>query len=300
MNLRYLSLLIFVGALSSCSSSKKLAYQPISPDKITQYDGMRLVWHEEFDRDGRLGSDWSYEHGFVRNEELQWYQEDNATVHDGCLDIEGRLERVVNNRYEEGHPDWRRNRPEAKYTSSCVTTRGTHEFKYGRFEIRAKIPPVGGSWPAIWILGNKHGWPENGEVDIMEYYIKYGGPGILANACWGGEKPYQGTWDEGFIPFSHFTDKDPDWGDKFHIWRMDWDEKFIRIYLDDELLNETDLSQTFNKGVNGLYDNPFSNDDPEFKAYLLLNLALGGNGGTPDDAQYPIHYLVDYVRIYQK
>lgn len=314
--------LLFAGALVGCSSSKKSSgvkvitpddsaalvymvpagmedFYPSNPGKIANYDGYTLVWNEEFSQKGRLNSaEWNYEHGFVRNNELQWYQEDNATVHDGCLDIEGRIEEVVNPRYEEGHRDWRRNRPVAKYTSTSVTTRGSHEFKYGRYEVRAKIPTVSGSWPAIWMLGNKHGWPENGELDLMEFYISNGQPGILANACWGGTRPNNGTWDSSFKPYSHFLAKDAQWGEKFHVWRMDWDKDYIRMYLDGELLNEIDLSKTFNKGVKGLYDNPFSNDDPDFKAYILLNLALGGNGGTPDDPSYPIHYLVDYVRVY--
>ena len=102
------------------------------------------------------------------------------------------------------------------------------------------------------------------------------------------------------IPFSHFTEKDPYWADKFHIWRMDWDKEFIRIYLDDELLNEVDLSKTQNQGYNGNTENPFANDVVGFKHYLLLNLAIGSNGGEPNDCQFPLRYYIDYVRVYQK
>jgi hypothetical protein len=79
---------------------------------------------------------------------------------------------------------------------------------------------------------------------------------------------------------------------------MDWDELFIRLYLDDELMNTIDLSQTVNRNTNR--ENPFSNDIEGFGMYLLLNLALGENGGKPDDSQFPLQYLVDYVRVYTR
>ena len=262
-------------------------------------EGMRLVWSDEFDTDGSPSKDWTYEQGFQRNQEAQWYQRQNAFVKDGCLVIEGRREHRRNPNYMAGSNDWRTNREFIEYTSSSLTTRLTQQFLYGRFEIRAKIPTATGAWPAIWLLGNKWEWPQNGEIDIMEYYIKNGKPSILANACWGSGQRWNAVWDSEAIPFTHFTDKDPEWADKFHVWRMDWDEHYIRIYLDDELLNEIDLSKTQNGGYGGNRENPFANRVSGFKHYLLLNLALGGNGGEPDISQFPLRYYIDYVRVYQ-
>lgn len=259
----------------------------------------QLVWSDEFDVEGKTSDDWTYEHGFVRNEELQWYQSQNAYVKDGCLVIEGRRERFPNPYYVAGSRDWRTNREFVDYTSSCLTTRLSHQFLYGRVEVRAKIPTATGAWPAIWLLGNKWDWPQNGEIDMMEYYIKEGRPSILANACWSSDKRWTAVWDSAVIPFTHFTDKDPAWADKFHIWRMDWTRQYIRLYLDDELLNEIDLSQTFNQGYEGNTENPFANTVPGFGHYLLLNLAIGSNGGTPDITQFPLRYYIDYVRVYQ-
>lgn len=266
----------------------------------TQYDGYTLAWHDEFDSDGLPSSDWTAEQGFVRNEELQWYQADNATQSGGCLVIEGRKERVANTNYDSSSSDWKLNRQYAEYTSSCITTEKSHTFMYGRFEIRAKIPVATGAWPAIWLLGNQWDWPMNGEIDILEFYIKNGLPSILANACWSSPRQWEAVWDESVTPYSHFTSSDSDWADKFHLWRMDWDKDYIRIYLDDEQLNEVDLSQTANQGYNGNYENPFSNSVDGFGAYILLNLAIGSNGGTPDTSKFPLHYYVDYVRVYQQ
>ena len=259
----------------------------------------RLVWSDEFEVNGRPSTDWTFERGFKRNQELQWYQSQNAWVKDGCLVIEGRKEHRRNPLYEAGSSDWRKNREFIEYTSSSLTTRLGFQFLYGRVEVRAMIPVASGSWPAIWLLGNKWEWPQNGEIDMMEYYIKDGVPSILANACWGSTERWKAVWDSVVMPFTHFTEKDPDWADKFHIWRMDWDKDFIRLYLDDELLNEIDLSKTFNGGYQGNTENPFTNTVPGFKHYILLNLALGSNGGELDDSQFPLRYLIDYVRVYQ-
>ena len=256
----------------------------------------QLVWSEEFNAEGKVNpAVWNFEHGFVRNNEDQWYQEENAICENGVLVVEARKERFENPNYEKNSRDWRRNRPFAGYTSASINTRGKKEFQYGRFEIRAKIPTASGAWPAIWTLGKNMPWPSNGEIDIMEYYRIKDIPHILANVAWGTDQPHKAKWNSRTVPFSKFTDKDPDWAGKFHIWRMDWDEDAIRLYLDDELLNETLLSETQNGSV-GNYTNPFRQSH-----YILLNLAIGGdNGGAIDDAAFPLQYEVDYVRAYQK
>jgi beta-glucanase (GH16 family) len=255
----------------------------------------QLVWSDEFNYTGKPDlSSWSDEEGFVRNEEYQWYQPDNAYCEKGVLTIEAKKERVKNPRYRSGGNDWKSTREYAEYTSSSIKTVGKREFLYGRFEVKARIPVAGGSWPAIWTLGKEMPWPSNGEIDIMEYYRIKGVPHILANTAWGTDRPFNAKWDSAKIPFEHFTSKDPDWTSKFHIWRMDWDETAIRLYLDDELLNETLLSETIN-GKTGNYTNPFQQPH-----YLLLNLAIGGqNGGEPDVKAYPLKYEIDYVRVYQ-
>lgn len=277
-----------------------LAFYPTPLNsEIPSYEGYALVWSDEFNGDS-LSEDWTFEEGFQRNNELQWYQPQNASVKDGCLVIEGRSERVKNPNYDPESGDWTKNREYAEFTSSCVTTQNRKDFKYGRFEVRAKIPTVSGSWPAIWLLGNQWQWPANGEIDMMEYYQRDGVSSILANACWGADKRHSApVWDDSITPFTHFTSKDPEWADKFHIWKMDWDEKTIKLYLDEELLNEIDLAETFNGGLDGNTENPFSNDVEGFGDYILLNLAIGSNGGEPDLKAFPLHYLVDYVRVYQ-
>lgn len=260
----------------------------------TAPEGYKLVFADEFTVDGPPNPEnWGYEHGFVRNKELQWYQPDNAYCDGGHLIIEARKVDIPNLGYDPGSKNWGKQRERISYTSSCVITRGRHAWRYGRFEIRAKIQAEDGLWPAIWLLGADEGdgrnWPACGEIDVMEYYRG----NILANAAWAG-KDGAVTWDDTSIPVEALADGSPEaWAARFHIWRMDWDEEQIRIYLDDRLLNTVDLSKTVNQTEDGI--NPFHRPH-----YLLLNLAIGGTaGGDPSQTQFPRQFIVDYVRVYQ-
>lgn len=257
--------------------------------KAPRQEGYALVWADEFDQDGAPDPrNWAYERGFVRNEELQYYRPENARCEGGMLIIEARREKFGNPRYEEGSRDWRRNRKEADYTSACLITRGLHQWLYGRFEMRGRIDTRPGMWPAWWTLGTARRWPGSGEIDIMEYYRGM----LLANVAWLGSKPGETRWDDLKKPLEEFGD--PAWSTKFHVWRMDWDQNAIKLYVDDQLLNSTDLAETVNGDAEGA--NPFH--EPQ---YMLLNLAIGGKaGGDPSQTEFPGRFEVDYVRVYQR
>ncbi len=251
--------------------------------------GFKLVWSDEFNKDGRPDpNNWTYERGFVRNQELQWYQPENARCENGILIIEGQRQRKENSRYRADGRDWRQNRKYAEYTSASLTTRRLHSWKFGRFEMRGRIDTRAGLWPAFWTLGIEGPWPSNGEIDIMEYYRGV----LLANATWATEKRWVPKWDDTKKPITEFND--PNWSEKFHIWRMDWDADSIKLYVDDMLLNQVDLSKTINGDEQG--KNPFHQPH-----YIILNLAIGGKaGGDPSNTKFPARFEVDYVRIYQK
>lgn len=250
---------------------------------------LQLIWADEFDKNGPLDpQNWTYETGFVRNQELQWYQPDNALCDNGLLIIESRREPKRNPKYEPNSLDWKRNREYASYTSASLTTKGLHSWRYGRFEMRGRIDTRPGLWPAFWTLGVEGQWPSNGEIDIMEYYRGM----LLANAAWGTGQRWVARWDDVKKPITELGG--PDWSKQFHVWRMDWDEKSIRLYVDDLLLNTVDLNETFNKDKEG--KNPFH--QPHF---IILNLAIGGtNGGDPSTTEFPARFEVDYVRVYKR
>ena len=256
--------------------------------KPPRHKGYSLVWSDEFNVDGAPDEkNWKYEEGFVRNNENQWYQKENAYCQNGFLVIEAKNESRVNSNFvSKNHQDWTKNRDSIKVTSSCLITQGKHSWQYGRFEMRAKIPVGKGMWPAFWTLGVKEDWPANGEIDIMEYYTGK----ILANTAW---KSKTGTtaWDSSTVPLTDFK---KDWADEFHVWRMDWDAHSIKLYVDDQLLNETDLKETMNDSNQKII--PFQQPH-----YLLVNLAVGGdNGGLFTAASLPSKFMIDYIRVYQK
>ena len=272
-------LVIITAGLAACSMQAHTATIPVpNPGLYHVADfkrlqreaaGYELVWADEFDRDGRPDStNWTYERGFVRNEEAQWYQPENAHVEKGQLVIEARRERLPNPAFDAAGRDWRTRRSAIDYTSASLTTRGRHEFQYGRFEMRARIDVRPGMWPAFWSVGEKGRWPASGEIDVMEYYNGV----LLANVAWA-DSSGRARWDSKRKPVAELGGAA--WASNYHVWRMDWDEREIRLFVDDQLLNSTPLDSTFN----GDGTPPNALRQPH---HLILNLAIGGmNGGDP-------------------
>ena len=288
--MKKLPILLFSLAVVASSAQTVSPYLPdtLSPQKIS---GMTLVFNEEFNNTGKPNSaNWSYEGGFVRNNELQWYQSDNANCSEGRLLIEGRKASFPNPKYVAGSTDWRTNRQTVNYTSSCIHSRGKKSWLFGRFEIRARIDTSKGAWPAIWTLGNTKDWPSCGEIDIMEFYRINNIPTLLANFAWGTATAWQAKWDSYTRPLSQLLAQDAKWPEKYHVWRMDWTNESIKLYVDNEPYNMTLLSQT----INADGSNPFLHPQ-----YFMLNLALGSGGGDPSKTVFPLEFEVDYVRVYQ-
>jgi beta-glucanase (GH16 family) len=251
-----------------------------------QAPGWQLVWQDEFNRDGRLDpADWEYERGFVRNEELQFYQPENAGCRGGLLILEARRERKPNPGYKPGLTGWS-NREYIEVTSASVITKGKHEFTYGRFEMRGRIDTRTGSWPAFWTLGtsmDRVGWPECGEIDIMEYYTG----AVLANVCHG--LANREEWLTTRRPLAQLGGDT--WSKEFHLWAMEWDEKRVDLYLDGKPTAHFDVAGDDEAGKANAFRQPH---------YILLSQAIGGrSGGDPSGLQYPVRFEVDWVRVYK-
>jgi len=246
----------------------------------------QLVWHDEFEKDGKPNPDnWDYERGFVRNQELQWYQPDNAVCRGGMLVIEARREHKRNPDYRQGSDDWR-NREWIDYTSACLISKKKHEFTYGKFEMRARIDTRLGSWPAFWTLGASYGhhipWPECGEVDIMEYYTDK----VLANVFY--SKAFR---KEQMVVSRPLAELGGDaWSKEFHVWSMGWDERRIDLFIDGKPVLHFDVDQATDGGEYNAFRGPH---------YMLINQAIGANGGDPSKTEFPIHLEVDWVRVYR-
>ena len=250
--------------------------------------GYHLIFSDEFNYSGIPDSSkWDYESGFIRNREPQWYQKENANVAKGFLTLTARKEEKINPNYDSTNSDWRINTKMSLYTSASLITKGKFDFKFGKVVFRAKINTETGQWPAFWMLGVNRGpipWPACGEVDIMEYYR-----GLMhANLAWEGNNG-KDIWSVKKHPLSLLG---KDFSNTFHVWTMDWDEDYIKIFLDGVLMNETKIKDIRNS-IRG--NNPFHE-----KFYLVINLALGQANEIIPDNSLPSGFLIDYVRVYQK
>ncbi|MFZ6745159.1 glycoside hydrolase family 16 protein [Undibacterium sp. JH2W] len=264
--LTYLSLLL----LTACGGSNSMVQTQVTP---SLQQGWELVWADEFAADKLDTQSWQIETGGQGwgNHELENYtaRKENLRLENGMLVIEARKEKYGDN----------------DYTSARIKTAGLREFTYGRFEARIKIPAGQGIWPAFWLLGtdiSAVGWPERGEIDIMENIGKeaattYGtlhGPGYYGATGFGGSKKLA----QGKL------------ADDFHIYAVEWDAAQIRWYLDGNLYHQASPASIPGKWV---FDHEF---------FIILNLAIGGDWpGAPDaSTSFPQQMLVDYVRVYKR
>jgi beta-glucanase (GH16 family) len=244
----------------------------------------KLVWSDEFN--GPKGSavdasKWVTETGGGGwgNNELEYYTArlENASQQDGNLVI-----KVLAEKYT-GADGVTRN-----YTSARLKTQGKFSQAYGRFEARIKIPRGQGIWPAFWMLGNdvdKPGWPNCGEIDIMENIGKE--PELVHGTVHG--PGYSGKDGIG-TPFA--LPADQRFADDFHVFAVEWQPDAIRFYVDEHLYT-TRTPAELPQGTKWVYDHPF---------FLLLNVAVGGGWpGNPDATTvFPQTMLVDYVRVYER
>ena len=274
-----------------------------------------LVMADEFDVEGAPNSEfWNLDIGTGfdgwGNNELQYYTDrpENVTVQNGLLVISA-LEEDFNG---------------SSFTSAKLITKGKFSQTFGRFEARIKVPGGSGLWPAFWLLGENDdtdGWPQCGEIDIMEYRrlepTKVSGS--IHGPGYSGETSPQGQVTKSYDLGNARYDDD------FHVFGIEWGYQYINYYIDGVLYNQitpadiavtpTDAVYTLNDGVEAV---EATEDTPAVEAveptdvtgdwvfnkpfYIIINLAVGGNfPGNPDIGEtFPQNMLVDYVRVYKQ
>jgi len=277
--------LVFFVLLVSCSGKQKNEKEEVTPTKIYQ-----LVWADEFDYSGKPDpSKWTYELGFIRANEKQYYTDslNNARVENGNLIIEARKEKIKNETppFHE-RPSYVDEIEYADYTSASLTTMGIVDWQYAKIEIKAKLPKGRGTWPAFWMLGRNWGktaWPECGELDIMEH-VGYD-PGVIHGTI------HTKAYNHVLKTQKGKTIKVENLFDEYHIYAMEWTPEKIEFLVDGKVYNSI---QNEHKTTD---EWPF---DQAF--HLKLNVAIGGGWGGQkgiDDNIFPQQMLVDYVRVYQ-
>jgi beta-glucanase (GH16 family) len=237
----------------------------------------QLVWADEFDGTALDLSKWECQigngSGGWGNNEKEYYRAENAVVKDGYLTITAKKESYNN----------------FNYTSARIRTKDKGDWKYGKLEIRAKMPVGKGMWPAIWMMPTDNvygGWAASGEIDIMEYL------GHEANKVHG-TLHYGASWPNNKSSGKTYTLANGGFNDDFHTFTLIWEEGKIQ-WLVDGVLYQT---QTSWNTTGHPFPAPF---DQRF--HMILNLAVGGNWpGDPDATTvFPQEFVVDYVRVYQK
>lgn len=247
------------------------------------YANYTLVWSDEFSGTSLDQSAWNTEigngSGGWGNNELEYYtgSTNNVFVSNGNLIIEARKELVSG----------------FNYTSSRLTTAGKKVFKFGRIDIRAKIPVGKGIWPALWMLGTNIGsvgWPACGEIDIMEL-IGTSPKTVYGTMHWKGTNG--NATQNGLNGDNHQYDlpAGDDYSKEFHVFSMVWKQDSIQMYVDDNLY----LSFS-NQGNVAPANYPFNAEE-----FFIFNVAVGGNWPGPPDAStvFPQRMFVDYVRVFQ-
>lgn len=246
-----------------------------------------LVWSDEFDGTSLDenkweimigdGTDYSLPSGWGNNE-LQWYTGENLSVKDGVLTVTAKKE----------------SRSGKDYTSSRIRTLKKGDWKYGRFEIRARLPEGQGIWAALWMMPTDDvygGWAASGEIDIME--IIGHEPGTVH-----GTLHFGGKWPNNAHKGKSFELESGKFSEDFHTFALDWRDGMIRWFVDDNHY-QTQTSGNWHCESAGAA-NPNAPFDQYF--HLLINLAVGGNWpGSPDASTvFPQNLEVDYVRVYQE
>ena len=307
-------------ALSGCGGQASTNTDVASVDVTTPVEDWVMVWNDEFDSASIDASKWSYEVNCDGggNNEQQCYTDsaENSFIADGNLNI-------VALPAEEG--------AEKPYTSARLITQYKADFKYGRFEMRAKLPQGQGSWPAFWMLPTDSvygGWPKSGEIDIMEAV------NLKVTDSEGNEEAYiHGTLHYGQEwPNNSSSGKAallPDGtnpADDFHTYAIEWQEGEIRWYVDDYLYAtqmksevrylSTGASQgLIHRGwfaeyfdiITGELETHWDSAPFDQDFFMILNLAVGGDwpsnvNDTGIDAsafENGQSYEVDYVRVFE-
>jgi beta-glucanase (GH16 family) len=270
-----LRLVVCAGLAAGALGCRPATPTPAPTPAAATLPGWKLVWADEFDAPGLPDpSRWTYEEGLIRNREAQYYtraRPENARIENGMLVIEARKEMHAG----------------SQYTSASLTTEGRASWRYGRIEVRARVPQGRGVWPAIWTLGTNHrqvGWPMTGEIDIMEF-VGFDPDTIHGNVHTAAfnHRDKTGRGAKTYVPRPF---------DDFHVYAMEWTKERIDVSVDGRTYF------TFRNSGNGVREWPF-----DAEQYLILNLAIGGAWGGQrgiDDGIFPQRFRIDYVRVYQR
>jgi len=248
---------------------------------MAQAQNWQLVWSDEFSGTSINTSNWAFDIGTGTggwgNNELEYYQSQNAAIVNGQLVITARHESVGGK----------------NYTSARLKTQGLRSFKYGKIEASIAMPSFQGVWPAFWMLGTditSVGWPACGEIDIMEHINT--GNAVSGAVHWTGSNGAQADFGGGATASSSISN--------FHTYTIQWSPTLIQWFIDGIPYKSSSNGTTFDMAIN-IANNAGNTGAFQNSFFILLNMAIGGNfpGNAVDNNAFPAKMSVDYVRVYQ-
>lgn len=269
--------LFFIGCSSDddcCSDTDTDATPPPKAEELTAADREGLVWNDEFDQSTLDTSKWNFQTGDGTaegipgwgNGEEQTYtnRTQNLQLENGFLKITARKESLQGK----------------SYTSARINTQDKFSFQYGRIVVRAKLPKIAGTWPAVWMLGDNYsnvGWPRCGEIDFIEQNGQEKDK-IIGTSHWFDEGSSNNAKYSTTLDFPNLTES-------FQKYTLVWNEAYIRMFVGSAKYYEIALNDTLP------FDQPF---------FLLINLAMGGTlGGNINSTFLQEDFLIDYIRVYE-
>ena len=269
--------LFFIGCSSDddcCSDTDTDATPPPQAEELTAADREGLVWNDEFDQSTLDTSKWNFQTGDGTaegipgwgNGEEQTYtnRTQNLQLENGFLKITARKESLQGK----------------SYTSARINTQDKFSFQYGRIVVRAKLPKIAGTWPAVWMLGDNYsnvGWPRCGEIDFIEQNGQEKDK-IIGTSHWFDEGSSNNAKYSTTLDFPNLTES-------FQKYTLVWNEAYIRMFVGSAKYYEIALNDTLP------FDQPF---------FLLINLAMGGTlGGNINSTFLQEDFLIDYIRVYE-
>lgn len=274
-------LISFLGLFVSCDNEDTIEGDIIEENPPTVYEGWTLKWNDEFNDPEINTNNWTYELGDGTNYQLPvgWGNNEKQIYTDNSKNSG-----IVNDQGVSALAITARKESSGGYTSAKLTTQDLFSMRFGRIEIRAKMPRGQGLLPAIWMLGDNRGqidWPGCGEIDIVE---------VLGNAPLKLHSTLHFTNDSNKheeIQNSHILASGA-FSKSYHIFTLDWTPESVAFSLDGQKLSEVMIED----------------DMKEFlrSSYLILNVAVGGNWpGEPDETTaFPQTMYTDYIRVYTK
>ncbi len=294
---------------------------------ITVHPNWQLVWKDEFSDPTLDTSKWSVEHSCWGggNEEKQCYtpNKNNVFIQSGNLVLQALYGSSTGPALYPTHPDYLLSHTKTlPFSSGKVLSKGKGDWRYGRMEIRAKLPQGQGTWPAIWMLPTDHiygTWAASGEIDIMEAVNL----GTISDALFDPAVPqslhtletrvhgtlhYGATWPDNIYTGSGvILPNKINPADNFHTYAIEWEQGEIRWYVDNYhfLTQRSSHWYSRSKNANGEWITAESDAPFNERFYLILNLAIGGvwpentNEKGINTSNYPKQLLIDYVRVYE-